>query len=59
MAAQKKTVGFNRGNAGGFSENPPDERPTLTQAGIDKNLDAFLDFASAQRYACLRRWGAK
>jgi hypothetical protein len=47
MAEQKKTVGLNTGTAGkgrpkigGVSETPPkpDERPTLTEAGIDKNL---------------------
>src|SRR5262245_11950517 len=35
---QKRTVGLNRGNAGGLSNNPPDERPTLASQGIDKNL---------------------
>jgi hypothetical protein len=33
---RKATVGLNRGNAGGFSDNPPDTRLTLAQAGIDK-----------------------
>jgi len=38
IAEQKRTVGLNRGNAGGFSNNPPDERPTLESQGIGKNL---------------------
>jgi hypothetical protein len=47
MQEQKKTVGLNPGTAGrgrptkgGFSKNPPkkDARPTLAEAGIDKNL---------------------
>jgi hypothetical protein len=47
MQEQKKTVGLNTGTAGrgrarkgGFSKNPPkeDARPTLAEAGIDKNL---------------------
>jgi N6-adenosine-specific RNA methylase IME4 len=36
--AQKETVGLNRGNAGGFADNPPDDRPTFASQGIDKNL---------------------
>lgn len=36
--AQKESLGLNRGNAGGFANNPPDERPTLSSQGIDKNL---------------------
>ena len=47
MQEQKKTVGLNTGAAGrgrprkgGLSKNPPkkDARPTLAEAGIDKNL---------------------
>ena len=47
MAAQKETVGLNAGTAGqgrpalgGIPETPPkkDDRPTLAEAGIDKNL---------------------
>ena len=47
MQEQKKTVGLNAGTAGrgrprkgGLSKNPPkkDARPTLAEAGIDKNL---------------------
>ena len=38
MREQKRKVGLNRGNAGGFSNNPPDDRPTLASQGIDKNL---------------------
>jgi hypothetical protein len=47
IAAQREAVGLNVGTAGqgrpklgGFSDNPPkpDDRPTLAEAGIDKNL---------------------
>jgi hypothetical protein len=47
MKAQAEAVGLNTGTAGqgrpalgGFPENPPkkDDRPTLAEAGIDKNL---------------------
>src|SRR5260370_37165457 len=42
IAAQKATVGLNRGAlVGGTSREPPrDTRPTLAQAGIDKKLSA-------------------
>jgi hypothetical protein len=46
MIEQRETVGLNRGTAGGgnanvsggLSGNPVDDRPTLAEAGIDKNL---------------------
>lgn len=46
MAAQRETVGLNAGAAAGGEKegprglyiNPRDERPTLAEAGIDKNL---------------------
>jgi hypothetical protein len=42
MKAQKATVGLNKGGRPskktGLSENPVSEKPTLVEAGIDKNL---------------------
>src|SRR6516165_2418843 len=57
MAARKETVGFNRGTAGmgnanvsgGLSEIPRDERPTLAEAGIDKNLAGRTEMRSGCR----------
>src|SRR5260370_41464534 len=42
IAAQKETVGLNRGAlVGGTSREPPrDTRPTLAEAGIDKKLSS-------------------
>lgn len=48
IRAQKETVGLNRGTAGSGNANvtgstktePPDSRPTLAEAGIDKKLSS-------------------
>src|SRR5207244_1477441 len=42
IAAQKATVGLNRGSlVGGATREPPrDTRPTLAEAGIDKKLSS-------------------
>jgi hypothetical protein len=56
MAAQKEDIGFNAGTAGrgrpilgGVSDTPPktDGRPTLAEAGIDKNLAKKARLAAA------------